>query len=245
MVVAGKEEMSMEDHEVEEPAGPGPVLTLADPRAIQIMTAEHGSLLSARSLVYTEAFTRGGMFLAFLSFSFVGLALLAQAMPINDTFLLVTAVVLVFDLVVGLMTYGRIVATSYEDYLAVRGMARIRHGYGEIAPVVLPYFTDTTHDDLTGVMVTYGSPPTKGIGVIVYQLTTSAGMTGLIIAMLGAVLGFTIALVLGWSTSLAFVAAAVAGFALFVFLVALTARFYIRVQSQLPVSFPTPERLAE
>lgn len=235
----------MEAQEPQQRSGPGPVATLGDPRAIQILTAEHGSLLSARSLVYTEAFTRGGMFLAFLSFSFVGLALLAQALPVDDTFLLITAVVLVFDIVVGLMTYGRIVGTSYEDYLAVRGMARIRHAYGEIAPGVLRYFTDTIHDDLAGVMVTYGSPPTKGIGVIVYQLTTSAGMTGLIIAMLGGVLGFVVALVLGWSTSLAFVAAAVAGFALFVFLVALTARFYLGVQSRLSVSFPTPEGLAK
>jgi hypothetical protein len=231
----------LEADEAEQRAGPEPVTTLTDPRAVQILTAEHGSLLSARSLVYTEAFTRGGMFLAFLSFSFVGLALLAQALPIDGTFLLITAVVLAFDLAVGLMTYGRIVGTSYEDYLAVRGMARIRHGYTEIAPVVLPYLTDTIHDDLAGVMVTYGSPPTKGVGVIVYQLTTSAGMTGLIIAMLGGVLGFVVALVVGWSTSLAFIAAAVAGLLLFVLLVAITARFYLRVQSRLSVSFPTPE----
>jgi len=232
--------MSMEDREPEQKTAPGRIATLADPRVIQIMAAEHGSLLSARSLVYTEAFTRGGMFLAFLSFSFVGLALLAQALPINETFLFITAVVLAFDLIVGLMTYGRIVGTSYEDYLAVRGMARIRHGYTQIAPVVTPYFTDTIHDDLPGVMVTYGSPPTKGIGVIFYQLTTSAGMTGLILAMLGGVLGFIVALLVGLSSSLAFVAAGVAGVVLFVVLVLATARYYQRVQSRLSVSFPTP-----
>jgi len=228
---------------MEEPRPPAeldPVTSLADPRAVQIMTAEHGSLLSARSLVYTEAFTRGGMFLAFLSFSFVGLALLAQALPIDGTFLLITAVVLAFDLVVGLMTYGRVLATSYEDYLAVRGMARIRHGYADIAPVVLPYFTDTIHDDLAGVMVSYGGPPTKGIGAVVYQLTTSAGMTGLIIAMLAGVLGFVLALVVGSSSSLAFIAAAVAGVAAFVVLALLTARYYAGIQSRLSVSFPSP-----
>ncbi len=225
----------------EEIPQPGaPVTSLTDPRAIQLLTAEHGSLLSARSLVYTEAFTRGGMFLAFLSFSFVGLALLAQALPIDDTFLLITAVVLAFDLVVGFMTYGRIVGTSYEDYLAVRGMARIRHSYGEIAPIVLPYFTDTTHDDLAGVMVSYGSPPTKGPGVVIYQLTTSAGMTGLIVSMLGGVLGFVVALVLGWSETLAFALATAAAVGLFVLLGAITVRFYLRIQARLPVMFPTP-----
>lgn len=43
---------------------PNPVTSLDDPRAVQILTAEHGSLLSARSLAYNEAFARAGMFLA-------------------------------------------------------------------------------------------------------------------------------------------------------------------------------------
>ena len=63
--------------------GPGsdtkPITSLDDPRAIQMLATEHWSLLSARSLAYNEAFTRGGMFLTFLSMSFVGLALLAMA----------------------------------------------------------------------------------------------------------------------------------------------------------------------
>lgn len=42
-----------------------PVTSLDDPRAVQILTAEHGSLLSARSLAYNEAFVRGGNFLSF------------------------------------------------------------------------------------------------------------------------------------------------------------------------------------
>lgn len=48
-----------------------PITSLTDQRAIQILSTEHWSLLSARSLAYNEAFTRGGMFLAFLSMSFV------------------------------------------------------------------------------------------------------------------------------------------------------------------------------
>src|SRR4026208_1543417 len=87
---------------------PEPVVSLADPRAAPIMSTQHGSLLPSRSLAYNEAFTRGGMFLAFLSTSFVALALLAQAMAFGEYFLTVAAVVLAFDLVIGLATYGRI-----------------------------------------------------------------------------------------------------------------------------------------
>lgn len=219
---------------------PEPVTSLHDPRALQILSTEHWSLLSARSLAYNEAFTRAGMFLAFLSMSFVALALVAQALPDYRDVLPVAAVVLAFDLVVGLTTYGRMVGTNHEDYLAVYGMARIRHGYGEIAPVVLPYFTTSIHDDLPGVMVSYGSPPTSGPGAVVYQLTTSASMIGLIVSMIGGVLALVVALILGASVPLAVGVAAVAALGVFVALAVMTIRFYTRVQSSLQVLFPTP-----
>jgi hypothetical protein len=219
---------------------PDPVASLLDPRALQILTAEHGSLLSARSLAYNESFTRGGMFLTFLSLSFVALALLAQALPIDRGFLVVAAILLGFDLVVGITTFGRIVGASYEDYLAVQGMARIRHGYGEIAPVVLPYFTTGTHDDMTGVMVSYGSPPNRGLGAVAYQLTTSAGMINLIVSMVGGVLALVLAVISGTSVAVAFVVAAVATLGLFLALGFLMVRFYLGVQARIPVLFPTP-----
>jgi len=225
------------------PAGrlePAPATSLLDPRSLQILSAEHSSLLSARALAYNEAFTRGAMFLAFLSMSFVGIALVAQAIAIDRDLLLVTALVLGFDLVVGLTTYGRIVRANYEDYIAVQGMARIRHGYGEIAPVVLPYFTSSVHDDLTGVMVTYGSPPTAGAGAVAYQLATSPTMIGLIVSMIGGVLALVLTLIAGAPVQLAFGVAVVALLAIFVVLAALTVRFYLGVQARLPVRFPTP-----
>jgi hypothetical protein len=220
---------------------PDPVVSIHDPRAFQILATEHSSLLSTRALAYNESFTRGGMFLTFLSLSFVALALVAQAIPVDRDFLIVAAIVLAFDLVVGLTTFGRIVATSHEDYLAVQGMARIRHGYGEIAPVVLPYFTTGIHDDLTGVMVSYGSPPTKGTGAILYQLTTSAGMINLIVSMVGAVLALVVALILGASAPAAFGVAAVTVIVVFVALGAAMIRYYFRVQASIQVVYPTPE----
>jgi hypothetical protein len=222
------------------PRTPEPATSLLDPRVLQILTTEHSSLLSARSLAYNESFSRGGLFLTFLSMSFVALALVAQAVPIDRDFLVITAVVLVFDLVVGLTTYGRIIGANYEDYRAVYGMARIRHGYGEIAPVVLPYFTTSTHDDLEGVMVSYGSPALRGPGAFIYQLTTSASMIALIVAMVGGVLALVVTLVLGGSTLVAVAAAAAGLVGVFIILVAITVRFYSGVQAALQVVYPTP-----
>jgi hypothetical protein len=217
-----------------------PVRSVDDPRVVSMLAAEHSSLLTARSLAYNEAFTRGGMFLAFLSTSFVALALIAQALPLDRGFLAVAAIVLIFDLVVGVTTYGRIILANYEDYRAVRGIARIRHGYADIAPLLRPYFVDSTHDDLTGVMVAYGSPPTRGAGAVVYQLTTSSSLILIIVAMLGAVLGFVAGLLAGANIEAAIGAALLAGGLTFVILVAGTIRYYLGLQARFEVAFPTP-----
>jgi hypothetical protein len=218
-----------------------PVLTLEDPRAITILSTEHWSLLSARSLAYNEAFTRGGMFLTFLSMSFVALALLSQAMSFGDEFLTVAAVVLAFDLVIGLTTYGRISAANVDDLRAVHGMARIRHAYTQIAPIVAPYFTTATHDDMTSVLTAYGSPSSSGIGLILYGVTTSGGMIGLITSMVGGVLASVLSLMLGVSGGQA-VVIGVGGFAvLFGAIIILTAGSVPRHQATMIARFPAPE----
>jgi hypothetical protein len=218
-----------------------PVLTLADPRAITILSTEHWSLLSARSLAYNEAFTRGGMFLTFLSMSFVALALLSQAMSFGREFLPVASVVLAFDLVIGLTTYGRISAANVDDLRAVHGMARIRHAYTQIAPLVSPYFTTATHDDMASVITAYGSPPSTGIGLILYGLTTSGGMIGLITSMVGGVLASVLSLMLGVSGGQA-VVIGVGGFAvMFGALVFFTAGSVPRQQATMLARFPAPE----
>ncbi|MEX2547393.1 MAG: hypothetical protein WD830_06335 [Chloroflexota bacterium] len=51
----------------------------------------------------------------------MAIALLAQVLPLNEGFLLITVVVLAFDLVVGAMSYGCIIGAGYEDYRAVHG----------------------------------------------------------------------------------------------------------------------------
>ncbi len=124
---------------------PEPVTSLSDPRAISLLTTEHWSQLSARSLAYNEAFARGGMFLTFLSMSFVALALLSSAMSFGDQFATVAAIVLAFDFIIGLTTYFRIMGANADDLRSVHAMARLRHAYTEIAPIVDRYFTSPTH----------------------------------------------------------------------------------------------------
>ncbi len=201
--------------------------------------SEHASLSSARSLAYNEAFTRGDMFLGFLSMSLVALALISQASPGRD-FLTITAIVLTFDLIVGLTTFGRILAAGYEDYVAVHGMARIRNAYLRLAPSVRPFVIGSVHDDLRGVMLAYGSPPTRGGSAVIYGLTTSSGMIMLVLSMLAAVLAAVLTMLAGTSVELTVIAAAAAFVAMLSVLGASTYRYYSRKQAIIEVLFPTP-----
>jgi hypothetical protein len=210
-----------------------------DPNAIQILISEYGALQQVRSLVYNESFTRGGMFFAFLSTSLVALALVAQVLQLDRGFLLILIALLVFDLVIGVTTYGRIIWANYEDYLAVQAMARIRYAYAQVAPSTLAYLSRSIHDDLAGVMAAYGGPPMRGLRGVGYQLTTSATLVGLIDAMIAGVLGLAVALMLGASVDVAFIVGTVGGLAVFLAFALLTARFYLGVQRDLEVRFPS------
>ena len=219
--------------------GSSAVMAPEEPGALQILISEHAGLSSARSLAYNEAFTRGDMFLGFLSMSLVALALISQASPGRD-FLAITAIVLTFDLVVGLTTFGRILAAGYEDYIAVHGMARIRNAYLKLAPSVRPYVTSSPHDDLAGVMLAYGNPPTRGGSAVIYGLTTSSGMIMLVLSMLAAVLAVVVAMLAGASIELTLMAAAAAFVVILAALGASTFRYYMRKQAIISVLFPTP-----
>jgi hypothetical protein len=191
--------------------GDGP---LADPRALTILTTEHWSLLSARSLVYNEAFARTGMFLTFLSASLVALALLGQGMGFDRDFLLFAAVILAFDLFIGLATLGRVAAASNDDLRCIAGMNRIRHAYLEMDPGLQPYFITSQYDDIRGILSTYGEPtgehPSLFLG-LVHGLTTTDGMVSIITTGIAAVLVTVLALLAGTPPSPA-IGAGVAAF---------------------------------
>jgi hypothetical protein len=217
-----------------------PVTSLEDERAITILTTEHWSLLSARSLAYNEAFVRGGMFLTFLSMTFVALALFSSAMSFGADFLTVAAVLLAFDFVIGLTTYARIQGANVDDMRAVHGMARIRHGYTQIAPIVTPYFTTATHDDMAGIGLAYGNQETSFPGVFWYGLTTSGGMIGLILSMVGGVWTAVIALLFGIDGTAALLVGIGGGLVVFGALVWLTVGSVPREQRKITSLFPTP-----
>ncbi len=233
----------------EEPTGTTspatPVLALEDPRVVSILNTEHWNLLSNRALAYNEAFTRAGMFLTFLSMSFVALALLAQGMGFTHQFLIMTTIVLAFDLVIGLTTYGRITGANIDDLRAVHGMARIRQAYIRIAPVIGPYLTSPVNDDMRSLAQVYGDPPTRFPSALLYTLMTSGGMVGLITSMVGGVLAAVFALLLGFTGDIGVLLVGLGGAAVaFVALMGTTMGQVPRAQEGMGVAFPTESERA-
>jgi hypothetical protein len=233
----------------DEPAqalGPG---HLADPRALTILTTEHWSLLTARSLVYNEAFARAGMFLTFLTGTLVALGFLASAMVSPDSgfgpdFLILATVLLGLDLFVGLATLGRITGASVEELRAVQGMNRLRHAYLEMAPSLEPYFSTSRHDDLTSVLAVYGPTAARGsaLGNLAHGLTTTPGMVGTITAAVGGAFAAALALLVGASSTIG-VVAGLLGFAILTVIVwVATFRQFLAVERTMESRFPPPSR---
>ena len=216
-----------------------------DSLALQVLATEHFSLLTHRSLAYNEAFTRVGMFLTFLSMSFVAMALLSGAMPIGADFLVIATIVLGFDLVIGVTTLVRVGNANLEDLHAVHGMARIRHGYVELAPETKPYFTSPTNDDMASVLRAYtiadpGSTRANIRANVLYGLSTSGGMLTLVISLVAGALGAVASLAVGVPGGLAFAIGTIITVLFFVASIRWSLGRAIRNRRALVVNFPPP-----
>lgn len=175
-----------------------------DPRALTILTTEHWSLLSARSLVYNEAFARGGMFLTFLSATLVALGLVSTATGFSRPFLYIAAAVLAVDLFIGLATLGRIASATAEDLRYLAGMNRLRHAYHEIVPGLEKYFISGRHDDMRGVFEIYSADEeVMSKSGILHGLTTTPGMLSAICAVIAGALAGVLTMLLSESTMIA------------------------------------------
>jgi len=166
---------------------------LDDPRALQILSTEHWSLLATRSLSWNESFARAGLFLSVLSATAVALALVAQAASFKEGFVAFALVMLPVDLFIGLVTFTRLNEVNNEDVLWVAGMNRIRHAYTEIGPGLERYFISGTSDDDAGIERTYGIH--RPGNALAHWLVTMPGMIAFIDGILaGLIAGLVVML---------------------------------------------------
>jgi hypothetical protein len=121
-------------------AATAPKTGLNDPRALDILTTEHWSLLSTRTLGYQEMFGRATIFIGVLSGIIVALALLAQATRFGREILWVALLLMAVALFIGLATFVRSVEINFEDARWVAGMDLLRHAYLQMVPELEPFF---------------------------------------------------------------------------------------------------------
>ena len=91
-----------------------------------MLATERWSLLSARSLSWTEVFSRCAPYLTVLSAAVVALALVAQATDFKGPFLAFTIVLLSVVCFIGAATEIRVGQSAVEELTWVAGMNRIR-----------------------------------------------------------------------------------------------------------------------
>ncbi len=209
---------------------------------MQVLSTEHFSLLSQRSLVYNEAFTRVGMLLTFVSMSLVALALLSGALPVASDLIAIVVIVLAFDLVVGVATVIRVRNAYMEDFLAVQAMNRVRNGYIKLAPEAAPYISTGFYDDVPGVVTSYGTSiaPSSPLAGLSYGLSTSIGLAMIVVALLAGALVAVLALTAGASGAISLAAGAIGTLMAMAVLAWVGYRSQRRNQADLIVRFPPP-----
>jgi len=181
-----------------------------DPRAMQILSTEHWSLLATRSLSWNESFSRAGLFLSIVSATAVALALVGQATAFGEQFVAFALVMLPVDLFVGLATFTRLDEVNNEDAIWVAGMNRIRHAYMEIRPGLAPYFITGTTDDPAGLERTFGVH--RPGSIVAHWVVTMPGMVAVIDGVLaGLIVGLGVNTMTGMAMGASVAAGAIVG----------------------------------
>ena len=200
---------------------------------LTIMTTEHYSLQTGRSMRLAEMNGRASLFVGAVASGLVALAFVGQLAHLATAFFVFSLVVLPTLFVMGLITFERVLQACQADLLYARGINCIRHLYLEYAPHLQPYFILSMHDDLQG---TYRFEARRPFWVQVYFSVAS------MLAMINSVLvGSFVGLLLAAFSFPLWVCASVGGI-VFLASVVLHLRYqsgqWRRLERTLPALFP-------
>ena len=146
----------MEQHNTEHPR-----LELSS-QLVTIMTTEHYNLRMALSMNTTEISGRSSLFVGAVSSALIALAFVGQVSHLGTAFFVFGLVVLAALVVMGLITFERVLESSNTQFMYAPGITRIRHLYLEYAPQMRPYFILSAHDDVEGALMDMGVMHSSG-----------------------------------------------------------------------------------
>jgi hypothetical protein len=205
---------------------------------IQILTAEHASLVASRALSWNETFSRASMFLATLSGTIVALALAGQGTGFGPAFFILGIVILPVVLFIGVATFIRMGASNYYDAQCIIGMNRIRAGYLEVAPHLERFFVMGTNDDVRGIGITMGYQP--GGSQLVHLLASTPVVIGVVNSMIAAAVVGLVSLAIGLAAPILLLLSVIAWLIAFGLHAAYGARAVATGQASARPLFPGP-----
>src|SRR3712207_4174706 len=122
---------------------------------VQILAAEHWSLLATRSQTWSEVTGRVTAHFTFASSSLLALALVVQVVGLGWGFRVLALWLGLWVVVTGTLTALRTVDASAEDLRLVEGMTRLRSGYVAVDPSVASLLVTGSTADAAGLDRSY------------------------------------------------------------------------------------------
>jgi hypothetical protein len=123
---------------------------------LQALTTEHFTLQTARSATIADSNGRSALYLSTVSSAVVALAFIGQVDRLGRAFHLFALALLPALVLLGILTYLRLVQTAVEDLFYARAINRIRRHYVELDPEAGRWFVLCGFDDPAGVTAAMG-----------------------------------------------------------------------------------------
>jgi MFS family permease len=139
------------------PGAPGASASAArQQQLLQALTTEHFTLQTARAATISDSNGRAALYLSTVSGAVIALAFIGQVAHVGRAFFLFAFALLPALVLLGVLTYLRLLQTAEEDLYYARAINRIRHHYVDLAPDATRWFLLTSSDDPPAVMVNMG-----------------------------------------------------------------------------------------
>jgi hypothetical protein len=121
-----------------------------------MITTEHFTLQSAQGQEVSDINGRTGLFIGSVSGALVALALVGQLSRLGTAFYAFSLVLFPSLIFMGIVTFERVIQSTYVIITYARGINRIRHFYLEQAPQMQPYFILAPYDDVDSIVGSLG-----------------------------------------------------------------------------------------
>jgi hypothetical protein len=154
---------------------------------LQALTTEHFTLQTARAATIADSNGRAALYLSTVTGAVVALAFIGQIAQVGPAFFLFALALLPALVLLGVLTYLRLLQTAVEDFFYARAINRIRRHYVNLAPDATRWFLLTSSDDPAAFMVNMGLVAPRAKHSRWHLLSHTASMVAVVTSIIGGV----------------------------------------------------------